>query len=42
LARLLEKRGEFEEALRHLWKVVALQAELERHTPTVERGALPR
>jgi len=32
LARLLEKRGEFEAALRHLWKVVALQAELERHS----------
>ncbi len=42
LARLLEKRGDYQDALSHLWKVVALQAELERHTPTVERGALPR
>ncbi len=41
LARLLEKRGEFQAALGHLWKVVALQTELERHASPGELGRFP-
>lgn len=41
LARLLEKRGDAKAALAHLWKVVDLQAELERHAAPGELGRFP-
>ncbi len=41
LARLLEKRGDAKAALAHLWKVVDLQTELERHAAPGELGRFP-
>lgn len=41
LARLLEKRGEPQAALAHLWQVVNLQTELERRAAPGELGRFP-
>jgi tetratricopeptide (TPR) repeat protein len=41
LARLLERKGEYQAALQHLWQHVTLQAELERQTLPGRLGILP-